>query len=543
MPDSTTGSIGTRFNIDSKDAEAAIANLTKLMGVMQMTVGDVKKQMSTMFVDQAGAIQQHTAAVGGSTSALREFRSEQRLHNYTIRQSREGVMSLALALIFLSGGSKDASASTERLKNSLMVGVGAAESTAFAMFGLGQAASKMKGPIGEALGTFSAYGPALSLILGLSSAVISFFSSTNEAAKKAADEGLKQYEERLNALPRTALQAESGSVTMTASQARARISQLTQKGMREKTFGGGPMTDADQVTMSVFDPKALSAPERDELEALKKKLPELDAMIDTVGAVTERLNKTESAIAGQLLNQYKERESQLAKTLALATSYEEQAKVAAELSVTRNAISQMTSGNVPLTDINGKKTFQGIITTTAQNQAIDQETARALQEEINAQNLKHREEADEINSRSEKAAAEASKKLQESQLAYLSEIGQSFQLLTQGLDALGMKQDSLLAKAIKTIEMILKALQLAQKSSDAEGNVGIPGVIGGIGSFLGVIGSFLSVASTPPVNPYAHRGTPAMQTTIVLEGTMDGQQFLVKNIPSYNRYQAKKILG
>src|SRR3990167_7610283 len=105
------------FTIDSEKAELGVQRMTKLMQLMNKTAEEARKELSQMFVDvhgqMAAPLDKQKKGVEDNTKAIKEYRTEQRLQNYVVREGSQTVMSLVFALSFLSQGERGAEGTTK----------------------------------------------------------------------------------------------------------------------------------------------------------------------------------------------------------------------------------------------------------------------------------------------------------------------------------------------------------------------------------------------------------------------------------------------
>ena len=183
--------------------------LKEVLQTVQFLKGSVK-DLSTEFKNAATS---GASDMKGANSALsdyadtmekrgiktvKEFRSEQRLQNYVVKESRQALMAMTMALGFLVQGNDKVSNSTKQVTSGLLTGIAAMEATEFSMFAIGRAGSTMKNGFGNFLTSVSKYGGIISAFVGVGAGLIAFFRSANDEANKAADAGLKKFSERLS---------------------------------------------------------------------------------------------------------------------------------------------------------------------------------------------------------------------------------------------------------------------------------------------------------------------------------------------------------
>ncbi len=194
----TIGTIIQKLSLDMKEFETSVGKAEGLSKALKMSL----KDLGTLAVDPSGkllkslddvSVKQETA-----TESTRRFFREQRLQDRVFRESVQSITMFTFALSFLTRGNESASATTQKLEKSLLAGVAAANGAEFAFFGLGRALQGAPGLIGRLGGALSNLGGPIGIVLGVGAALVTFFQQSNEEAKKAADEGLKDYQKALD---------------------------------------------------------------------------------------------------------------------------------------------------------------------------------------------------------------------------------------------------------------------------------------------------------------------------------------------------------
>jgi hypothetical protein len=109
------------------------------------------------------------------------------------KESVQSISGMVFAISLFAQGNDKAASTTKTVTQSLLAGVGAANATEFAFFGIGKSLSGLPGIVGRFGGALSNLGGPIGIALGVGAALITFFQQTNAEAKKAADEGLKMY--------------------------------------------------------------------------------------------------------------------------------------------------------------------------------------------------------------------------------------------------------------------------------------------------------------------------------------------------------------
>ena len=158
-------------------------------------------QVSGQGLDEAAAKgKKHAEAVSDGEKAVRGFRSEQRLQDYVVRQSRDSLLGITSVLALVTSGHGSATLATKRLEDSLVTGIGASEQMEFALFGLGQASNRVGGGVGVLISKIAGLAGPIAIAVGVGAALVAFFKQANEESRKAAEEGINSFVESLGGL-------------------------------------------------------------------------------------------------------------------------------------------------------------------------------------------------------------------------------------------------------------------------------------------------------------------------------------------------------
>ena len=141
------------------------------------TLQDVEQAMKA--ATTAG--EQHGQQSNKLTEIYRAGRADRREMSFFFREGKDLMMLSTMATMALGNADAHASAERKNLTTALMSGVMTLQTSAFLM-------STLKIATGEV-------GMAIGALLGVGAGLFSFFTGVNEEAKKAAEEGLKQFGE------------------------------------------------------------------------------------------------------------------------------------------------------------------------------------------------------------------------------------------------------------------------------------------------------------------------------------------------------------
>jgi hypothetical protein len=204
------------FEIDSEKAEVAVQRMQKLMQLMNKTAEEARKELSQIFVDvhgQLGApLDKTKQKVEDNTKSLRDFRQEQRMQNFVLREGSQAMMSLLFAYAYLQQGQDKTTGTTKKITDALLTGFMAANATQFAFFTLGQVGEKMGGKVGAALSKVGSYGGEIGIVVGTIIAAKQVFDELMRSADRFATRDLKFFGERTPKLSLEALLEERRKV-------------------------------------------------------------------------------------------------------------------------------------------------------------------------------------------------------------------------------------------------------------------------------------------------------------------------------------------
>jgi len=525
--------IGARFEINAKDAEATIQRFEQLMGVMKKTVGDVKKELSGLYVDETGAVQKRTQAVEQGTEALKDFRGEQRQQDFVMREARQSITAVAFAFAFLTQGQKNASEQTKRLTESLMIGIGAANSAEFAFFGLGQAGSKMGGTLGKVFSSIGAYGGIIAGIIGLTAGFVSFFTQTNEAAKKAAEEGLKSYEDRIQRLTIPGKQEEMRTIRMRRLSYESRLAVLTDKATKQIGFAK-PQVYED----------LLSKDERTEYHFLRSRVEQLNEEEKITSRLLDEDGLRYSTTVG-LINQQKLLVTELEKQIEEATTLEQLEARRLSLAKARMDLERIQAGQNPFYDANGNISAYG------QDRLRMAETANPLARPGVGKFISKGTKFDlapttgaDVSGLKTASLQDAGKTLDDilrKEQQALANLIQSFDVLANGLAAIGVGADSFLGKMAQAAKLIANLVASLNQISKEGGSpfASFMNIFGTGLSLFGLLGSQKDYSPSPDV---IMERPAAPQFTIILKNPVTLGQGLKVEMPGYERHmQLKRI--
>ncbi len=185
------------YTIDASQIDATLKRTDELARLMKKSlqeIGQEFREISKTTVDASGTLEKYSGAIEKSgVKNLKEFRQEQRLQSYVMRESTQAITNMIFALSFLNQGQDEASSKAKAVTQALMVGVAAQNSMEFALYGVGRAAQNMSGALGRALMSVSSMAGPISIAIGMLALLVTAFHDTGESAKKTQEEIDKWY--------------------------------------------------------------------------------------------------------------------------------------------------------------------------------------------------------------------------------------------------------------------------------------------------------------------------------------------------------------
>jgi len=633
------GRLSAEFGLDNTQVNEAIKTTDALVKKLAASFQDLDKQIRASSGGRYGLfgetkdIENSTLAMGRygketskATQFLKQQRTEQRLQNFLFRELTNTLMMSVFILSAFSDEQTKAGRENKKLMESIMMTIMAFNSVDFAIKGVATALGMSVGGLGAAIAG----------IISLGVGLIAFFRNTDEAATKAAEEGLKKFSERFAELSKTGQKLSLEAIDKRIAQLEAekidkRIARLNAEKMgytnsldllQKKQFDYYTTTADAVKTIDKGTTKLLKEREESidkELEILRKLRAEavenarvekikndilaegekyLDAGLTTVQRLKneqKKLNEeietgidkeTGLALTAEQLQQHVDRQYQIQKELkSLMMSTEEKQRIyneavkkhneeaQAELKWQIDTINQEFEYLHNLYEL-GEISYKEMI-----NEAY--ELAKLLPEGSKEQIalLMKIHQLEEQNAQ----------KIKRNEQEYLNSIKRGLMELDDGLTQLGIKSDSLVSKLLIAVQYIMQISQILSQESEKQG----------IGEYLSIFGNIIGLFGLLPIKfdtggytgtgakyepaGIVHKGEYVFDKQTVdkigvmffqslhaklkgydvggivtapsligsnipiiinlqIKGTMDGQRFLIANMPKYVRYINKKTV-
>lgn len=199
----TVGKLVTEMAL--KD-EAFRESLKRLEALAQITKSSLQ-DLSSISIDPEGNIvlrkknlEDHRKELTEGEKAFKGYIAEQRLQDRAFKEGTNTILGITTALTLLTQGNDANSDSVKRIERSLLSTVVALNTFEFAMFSVNQLGNKLGGTIGTMISRLAGMAGPIGIVVGVGAGLISFFQETNEQAKKAADEGLTEFGNKLKEL-------------------------------------------------------------------------------------------------------------------------------------------------------------------------------------------------------------------------------------------------------------------------------------------------------------------------------------------------------
>lgn len=134
------------------------------------------------------------------TQLLRDFYREQRIQDRTTREASSAVIGFTVGLSTLISTGEGSNRSVQAINKSLLTGITAMQGAEFASASLSIAGRNLSGSLGTVAHFLGENAGMIGAVVGVGTALIAFFNETDEAAKKAAEGGLADFEKRMKGL-------------------------------------------------------------------------------------------------------------------------------------------------------------------------------------------------------------------------------------------------------------------------------------------------------------------------------------------------------
>ncbi len=475
-----------QYTIDMQQVEASLQrvdSLAKLMKKSLKEIGGEFEGLSKTNVDASGKLIQYSDAIEKKgIKSLKEFRQEQRTQNFITREGTQAITNMVFALGFLSQGNKNAQSTTRSVAQAMLAGVAAQNAMEFSLFSLGKASGQVGGKLGGVLAKVSSMAGPISLVVGLTSAFVAFFTQSSEAAGKAADEGLARFNAEIQGL--------SGSKIKLTSENIKRALDAVRKESVDLQFNEG----------FIRTPKPIGPHEQERLDILKEAEKILASMLDAAKA-QEEIQRVLAIVEQQRSGVMEKQRGHL------ATVNEEIAKQKEKLKDITLNDEQIRAINDRILQLEQEKAR--ILQTTAdlrKKERSDREeevrfsekmegaddARRAGQEKARRAREKNEEERENRRQKADDAAAKRIDRLHKKEQEFLSTLQQNFSELNQALGLMGVRGDSMVAKLINSVQFAIqlgKQLNEINKAKAAGEAVGLLSFLGPFASILGIFGS------------------------------------------------------
>lgn len=185
----TVGKLAVEMGLDAKQ-------FAQMMEFVEGVTEGAKEELEAYKKSLASTEKQVTSG----EKALRGFYREQRLQDRTLREVTQSVSALAFGIAFMTQGNEKAGPTAKKFSDSMLVFANTLNTVEFASFGVAQAAKALPGVLGSVAAGFSKILGPVGLIVAAGAGIATFFAKSNEQARKAAAEGLKEYQERVEAI-------------------------------------------------------------------------------------------------------------------------------------------------------------------------------------------------------------------------------------------------------------------------------------------------------------------------------------------------------
>lgn len=522
-----------------KEFETSVKKAEGLSKALKTSMSD----LGSLSVDPSGKLKRtlddYSVGTTTATQSTREFFREQQMQDRIFKESVQSITGAVFALSLFTQGNEKADATTKKVTQSLLAGVGAANAAEFGFFGLGKSLSNLPGMVGRFGAALSGLGGPIGLALGVGAMLITFFQQTNEEAKKAADEGLKDYTKAIEdaasamddflpevdaarekslreSLNRTEGQLKFFRSVQSQTVVEGKLSKLTRLAVSAIPFGGinvpAPGTNKRRMTEGGV-PEFLITPE--EAASLGIDPVELGAM--TPAMLKERIDSL----------------TQMRTTIS------------AQLRVIRGTVTKPKPALRPEDLKKGKLPGPPQLYGPEKPSYIDQEyeQGKRLFEAFTERRERMEEKLAELQQSLNERVAAAREASWQRDMAAVQNLGN---VLASTFNVAG---ESFVGKMLRALQIAIEIAKALRFAKSAEGE-GLPGVLGIISAIVPGIGLFLNKGQLPAsasdsVNSAYAGGSSGSSNTMRVSGSVDlsnGKLFLIQEMPAYNTHLASKTV-
>ena len=445
------------LSIDSKKAELAVERVDRLVKLMNKTLGEAKRELSDLFVKSTGAIEQNTVAnkqheaqTGKSSKVLQNFRREQGLQTFVVREGTQALTSMVFALHFLADGQGKAGATTRKYTNSLLAGVTAMNAAQFSTFGIARAGEKLPGLFGRAATSLGKYGGIIGTVVGVGVALHLMFDRSAEKAETAA-----KAQERLT-------RATEGFIAgLGPEQARKELdtynTMLETERQNLELLEGPTQLYSTRLSRTTHGTK-------EQIEQAKKNIAAWGGVRDTLKAYVDALEQVEAV-----------ERRRLGQPEAIAQAEWEAAfeRRQEQLEIYREINEDVLLDDIDILKISRMQVDLGLVSLEQHRKLLEDELASTHEEE---KKLELMLEIKKVN----QAIGDIQQKNTEALLAGFGE-------LSRALDLIGLQADSFVQRLLQAIQAAIKLAQTLEQIKIGETSQGA--------GFLNILSSAVSILS------------------------------------------------
>jgi hypothetical protein len=195
------GQLSAEMVLDDKSFTVTAQKLDGMITLLRTdlsTLGESVRNVTDALGQSSQRMSTHNKTMSEGEAALRGFYREQRLQDRTIRESSTALLGFTVGMSALIGGTEGGSEGVKKFEKVVLTTITAMQAAEFTAAGMGIAGKNLGGTLGNVAGFLEKNAGWIGVIVGLSAGFISMFQKTNTESKKAAEEGLKQYNEMLD---------------------------------------------------------------------------------------------------------------------------------------------------------------------------------------------------------------------------------------------------------------------------------------------------------------------------------------------------------
>lgn len=277
------------LNLDLVQFNKLIEQGTNFSKILKMNL----RELSQIKVGKDGLIgwndaqEKNNEKLKTGAQLMKDYYREQRIQDRTMREASQAAIGFTLGIAALASANGEASATTKKVTNTILTGITAMQGAEFTAYAIGTATRSYTGAIGQASAYLTKHAGIIGAVVGVGTALIALFQNINAEAKKAAEEGLNDFEKRLRGLSPIERTISISVIGAEKEQAKKDIEELQKQGKAAAKKYGIESSEAKDLLRRV----GLRQEELDYLEELYDNAKNINKEENVKAKLIERNNK------------------------------------------------------------------------------------------------------------------------------------------------------------------------------------------------------------------------------------------------------------